>query len=59
MRTRDLALRRLVGSVLGATLGAAIHPWLAPAAWNIELGILVAMFLSYLLSLHEAAGVAG
>jgi uncharacterized membrane protein YgaE (UPF0421/DUF939 family) len=59
-RTRDLALRRLVGTVLGATLGAVIHPWLPPTAWSIGLGVLAAMFLSYLLQLHEAAAkVAG
>jgi uncharacterized membrane protein YgaE (UPF0421/DUF939 family) len=58
-RTRELALRRLVGTVLGATLGAVIHPWLPPAAWSIGLGVLAAMFFSYLLRLHEAAKVAG
>jgi uncharacterized membrane protein YgaE (UPF0421/DUF939 family) len=58
-RTRKLALRRLVGTVLGSALGATIHPWLPPAAWSIGLGVLLAMFLSYLLHLDEAAKVAG
>jgi uncharacterized membrane protein YgaE (UPF0421/DUF939 family) len=58
-RTRELALRRLVGTVLGSALGATIHPWLPPAAWSIGLGVLAAMFLSYLLRLDEAARVAG
>ena len=58
-RTRELALRRLVGTVLGSTLGATVHPWLPPAAWSIGLGVLGAMFLSYLSRLDEAAKVAG
>ena len=58
-RTRKLALRRLVGTVLGSALGATIHPWLPPAAWSIGLGVLLAIFLSYLLHLDEAAKVAG
>jgi uncharacterized membrane protein YgaE (UPF0421/DUF939 family) len=58
-RTRKLALRRLVGTVLGSALGATIHPWLPPAAWSIGLGVLLAIFLSYLLHLDEAAQVAG
>ena len=45
--------------MLGSALGATIHPWLPPAAWSIGLGVLVAMFLSYLLHLDEAAKVAG
>jgi hypothetical protein len=53
-RTRELALRRLMGTVLGSALGATIHPWLPPAAWSIGLGVLAAMFLSYLLHLDEA-----
>jgi uncharacterized membrane protein YgaE (UPF0421/DUF939 family) len=58
-RTRELALRRLVGTVLGSALGASIHPWLPPAAWSIGLGVLAAMLLSNLLQLGEAAKVAG
>jgi uncharacterized membrane protein YgaE (UPF0421/DUF939 family) len=58
-RTRELALRRLVGTVLGSALGATLHPWLPPAAWSIGLGVLAAMFLSYLIRLDEAAKVAG
>jgi uncharacterized membrane protein YgaE (UPF0421/DUF939 family) len=60
LRTRELALRRLAGTVLGATLGALIHPWLPPAAWSLGLGVLTAMLLSYLLRMHDAAAkVAG
>jgi uncharacterized membrane protein YgaE (UPF0421/DUF939 family) len=58
-RTRELALRRLGGTVLGAALGGIIHPWLPPAASSIGLGVAAAMFVSYLLRLDEAAKVAG
>lgn len=58
-KTRELALPRLIGTVLGATFGAAICAVLRPNAWEVGAGVFVAMFLSHLVGLREAAKVAG
>jgi uncharacterized membrane protein YgaE (UPF0421/DUF939 family) len=62
-QTRQLALQRLAGTVLGAAIGAAIIAMFgrfgAPGPVTIGLGILTAMFLSSVLRLHGAAKVTG
>jgi uncharacterized membrane protein YgaE (UPF0421/DUF939 family) len=58
-QTRQLGLRRLAGSVLGATIGAAISQLLPSAPWAIGLSVLSAMFLSHLLRLEGAAKITG
>ena len=58
-RTRELALPRLVGTVLGATLGAVINPFARPGPWAVGLSVLAAMGLSHLLRLPDTAKLAG
>ncbi len=58
-QTRKLGPPRLAGTVLGATLGALICVLLDPGAWEVGLGVLLAMFPSHLLGLQGAAKVAG
>jgi uncharacterized membrane protein YgaE (UPF0421/DUF939 family) len=57
--TRRLALRRLLGSMLGAVVGATFSYFLPPSAWAVGLSILVAMMLSALLHLQGAARIVG
>jgi len=57
--SRQLGLRRLTGSALGATVGAAFSTFLPSAPWAIGLSVLIAMFLSYFLRLRAAAKLAG
>ena len=58
-QTRKLGLPRLAGTVLGAILGALICVLLRPGAWEVAVGVLLAMLLCHLLKLRDAARVAG
>jgi uncharacterized membrane protein YgaE (UPF0421/DUF939 family) len=58
-QSRQLGLRRLGATVVGAACGATLSPLLAPGAWAIAIGILVAMLISQLLQAREGAKVAG
>jgi uncharacterized membrane protein YgaE (UPF0421/DUF939 family) len=57
--TWKLGLPRLVGSILGAVLGALTCAFLRPNAWEAGIAIFAAMFLSHLLRLRNSARVAG
>jgi len=50
---------RLVGSVVGAVLGALTCAFLRPNAWEAGVAIFAAMFLSHLLRLRNSAKVTG
>jgi uncharacterized membrane protein YgaE (UPF0421/DUF939 family) len=58
-RTRALSLHRLAGTVVGATLGAAICTLVPPDGWGVGFGVLAAILTTYLLRLRDAAKVAG
>jgi uncharacterized membrane protein YgaE (UPF0421/DUF939 family) len=62
-RTRQLALPRLAGTILGATLGAAftvvLSLWPHAGPLMIGAGVMAAVFLSHVLGMKDAAKVAG
>jgi len=61
-RTRQLAVTRMVGTILGAVFGAAISPLGAIhdiGAIVVGAGIFAAMFTSHLLRIKDSAKVAG
>jgi uncharacterized membrane protein YgaE (UPF0421/DUF939 family) len=58
-KTQQLALRRLVGTLLGAMVGATLSHFLPPGPPTIGFSILIAMLLSHLFHLQAAASVTG
>lgn len=56
-QTRRLAFRSLAGSVLGAVVGAVCISLMPSAPWAIGLGIFIALFLSHLLHIQDAARI--
>jgi uncharacterized membrane protein YgaE (UPF0421/DUF939 family) len=58
-QTRSLGRRRLLGTVVGALVGAVLSFVLPPGPWSIGASILLAMFASHMLGLGEAAKVSG
>jgi uncharacterized membrane protein YgaE (UPF0421/DUF939 family) len=59
IQTRRLALPRLVGTLLGAAMGALLSEVMPSNPLAIGIAIMVTMFLSHLLRLQGAARVAG
>ena len=59
LRTRQLAVQRLLGSLLGAIVGAILSYPLPTGPLAIGVSILIAMLLSYGLRMPDAAKVAG
>jgi uncharacterized membrane protein YgaE (UPF0421/DUF939 family) len=61
-RTRQLGVPRLVGTILGAALGAALSSFRTIHAIGLGListGVFAAIFFSHLLGMKDAAKVAG
>jgi uncharacterized membrane protein YgaE (UPF0421/DUF939 family) len=59
LQTRKLGLQRLLGTVVGATVGAVFCYVLPLGALAIGISILTAMFLSHLLGLQSVAKLTG
>lgn len=57
--TRRLALPRLIGTLLGGVFGAAINSMVTSSLWTIGPSIMIAMFVSHLISLPATAKIAG
>lgn len=57
--TRQLAWRRLAGTVVGAVVGGALSHYMHPGPWAVGVSIWTAMFLSGVLHLQPAAKIAG
>jgi uncharacterized membrane protein YgaE (UPF0421/DUF939 family) len=58
-KTQQLALQRLLGTLLGAAVGAVLSYSLPQGPLAIAVSILVAMLLSYVVHLQAAAKLAG
>lgn len=58
-QSRQLGLRRLLATIVGAACGALLSPLLPPGAWAIGIGILIAMLISEVLDARDGAKVAG
>lgn len=59
LRTRQLALQRVIGTIIGATSGAAFSQALGPAAWAIGISVLTAQLICHLTRAQDGAKVAG
>jgi uncharacterized membrane protein YgaE (UPF0421/DUF939 family) len=58
-QTRKLGVRRLAATVTGAGCGALLSSALPSAPWSVGIAILVAMLISAVVRIPEAARVAG
>jgi uncharacterized membrane protein YgaE (UPF0421/DUF939 family) len=58
-KTRRLALKRLGGSVLGATVGALFSTFLPSTPWAIGIGVGIAILVSHLLRFKGASNITG
>ena len=58
-KTRQLATQRLLGTLLGAVVGALLSYPLPSGPLAITIGILTAMLITYILGIPGAAKVAG
>jgi uncharacterized membrane protein YccC len=58
-QTRELGLRRIGATVVGAVTGAVLSPFLPSTAWAIGASVLLAILTAHLLRAREGAKIAG
>jgi uncharacterized membrane protein YgaE (UPF0421/DUF939 family) len=58
-KTRELGLRRVGATVVGAVTGAVLSPFLSPTALAVGASVLLAILISHLLRAREGAKIAG
>ena len=58
-QSRQLGLRRIVATIVGALCGGILSLFLAPGAWTLGFSILLAMFICHLLGARDGSRVAG
>jgi uncharacterized membrane protein YgaE (UPF0421/DUF939 family) len=56
---RQLGLRRIVATLIGAACGALLSEWLPSNPWTIGLGVLIALFLCHVFGARDGARVSG
>lgn len=59
VQTRRLGVQRMAGTIIGASLGAALSPWLDARPGAEALAVAAAMLVTHLLHLEAAAKLAG
>ena len=59
VRTRSLALPRLVGTVIGASLGAIASRWLPPGELALGVSVALSMLACHLVGRKDSATLAG
>lgn len=59
LQSRQLGLRRLLATLLGALAGAIVSVFLQPAAWAVGIGIFFTIYAAQRLHLRSGAKVAG
>jgi uncharacterized membrane protein YgaE (UPF0421/DUF939 family) len=58
-QSRQLGVRRIVATIVGAVCGATLSLVVTPGAWTLGLSILIAMIICHVLGARDGSRVAG